>query len=75
ILFLARKFGFRVVEVPVRWGHVGGTRINPLLDGSRMFQEMLRIRWNSLSGKYHGASELPAARSVETVPGRPATRL
>jgi dolichyl-phosphate beta-glucosyltransferase len=75
ILFLARKFGFRVVEVPVRWGHVGGTRINPLLDGSRMFQEILRIRWNSISGKYHGASELCAAQPVETVPGRPATRL
>ena len=74
ILFLARKFGFRVVEVPVRWGHVGGTRINPLLDGSRMFQEILRIRWNSISGKYSGAAELSAA-AVETVPGRPATRL
>ncbi|MGC2708522.1 MAG: dolichyl-phosphate beta-glucosyltransferase [Candidatus Sulfotelmatobacter sp.] len=75
ILFLARKLGFQVVEVPVRWGHVGGTRINPLLDGSRMFQEMLRIRWNSLSGKYNGASERPAARPVETMPGRPAGRL
>jgi dolichyl-phosphate beta-glucosyltransferase len=75
ILFLARRLGFRVVEVPVRWGHVGGTRINPLLDGSRMFQEMLRIRWNSIVGKYHSASELHAAQPVETIPGRPATRL
>ncbi len=52
ILFLARKFKFKVKEVPVAWGHSGDTRINPLIDGSRMFQEMLRIRWNDLTGKY-----------------------
>lgn len=53
ILFLARKFGFKVQEVPVFWGHSGGTRINPLVDGSRMFMDMLRIRWNDGTGKYN----------------------
>ena len=79
ILFLARKFGFRVVEVPVRWGHVGGTRINPLIDGARMFQEMLRIRWNDLSGKYDGVStvspQVVAAQPAKTISGGPAPRL
>lgn len=56
ILFLARKAGFKVVEIPVAWGHSGGTRINPLIDGSRMFFEMLRIRWYSLTGKYNGSA-------------------
>lgn len=55
ILFLARKMGFRVKEVPVLWGHSGGTRINPLVDGFRMFTEMLRIRWYSMTGKYNEA--------------------
>ncbi|HZQ96765.1 MAG TPA: dolichyl-phosphate beta-glucosyltransferase [Candidatus Sulfotelmatobacter sp.] len=59
ILFLARKLGFKVKEVPVLWGHSGGTRIHPLVDGSRMFTEMLRVRWYSLTGKYDGA--VPAA--------------
>ncbi len=73
ILFLARKFGFRVVEVPVRWGHVGGTRINPLVDGARMFQEMLRIRWNSMAGKYSGSrssatAALPTAAAAAAQP-------
>jgi dolichyl-phosphate beta-glucosyltransferase len=68
ILFLARKFGFRVVEVPVCWGHSGDTRIHPLADGARMFWEMLRIRWYDLTGKYDGASS-PAARPVKTLPG------
>jgi dolichyl-phosphate beta-glucosyltransferase len=70
ILFLARKFGLRVDEVPVHWGHVGGTRINPLVDGARMFQEMLRIRWNDVEGKYDGGLAV-AAQPVKTLPGRP----
>jgi hypothetical protein len=52
ILFLARKLGFKALEVPVAWGHSDGTRINPLVDGSRRFIEMLRIRWYDLQGKY-----------------------
>ena len=71
ILFLAHKFGFRVEEVPVRWGHSGDTRIHPVLDGARMFQEMLRIRWYDLTGKYDGGSAV-AAQPVKTLPGRPA---
>jgi dolichyl-phosphate beta-glucosyltransferase len=53
ILFLAHKLGYRIVEVPVRWGHDTRTRINPIVDGSRMVSEMLLIRWNSITGKYN----------------------
>jgi dolichyl-phosphate beta-glucosyltransferase len=56
ILFLANKFGFRVEEVPVKWGHSEGTRLNPVADGARMFQEMMLIRCNDLTGKYDVAS-------------------
>src|ERR1700752_3815374 len=65
ILFLARKRGFKVKEVPVAWGHSGGARINPLGDGSRMFLEMLRIRWYSMTGKYNG-TEQPAPEHAKT---------
>ena len=68
ILFLARKFGFKVQEVPVAWGHSGGTRINPLIDGSRMFLEMLHIRWNDLTGKYDGGSPT-GVPATKTLPG------
>jgi dolichyl-phosphate beta-glucosyltransferase len=67
ILFLARKFGFQVKEVPVAWGHSGETRIHPLIDGARMFQEMLRIRWYSLTGKY-GSYSRPVTRTSESIP-------
>jgi glycosyltransferase involved in cell wall biosynthesis len=69
ILFLARKLGYRVREVSVAWGHSGGTRINPLIDGSRMFTEMLRIRWYDLTGKYT-SGPTPAARAAGTLPGK-----
>ena len=52
LLYLATRFGFRVAEVPVAWAHSEGTRISPLRDGLRMFGEMVKIRWNALTGKY-----------------------
>jgi glycosyltransferase involved in cell wall biosynthesis len=52
ILFLARRFRLRVAEVAVSWADVGGTRISPLRDGLRMVGEVLKIRWNALSGRY-----------------------
>jgi dolichyl-phosphate beta-glucosyltransferase len=52
MLFIARKFGYRIDEIPVRWGHKQGSSVHPLLDGLRMFQELLRIRWNEITGRY-----------------------
>jgi dolichyl-phosphate beta-glucosyltransferase len=56
ILFLARKFGLKVQEIPVKWAHREGTRIDPLRDGLRMFVEILKIRWYSFTGKYDAGS-------------------
>jgi len=52
LLFLARKSGLAVEEVPVVWSHSAGTRISPLKDGMRMFFEVLAILWNAVTGKY-----------------------
>jgi glycosyltransferase involved in cell wall biosynthesis len=57
LLFLARKLGYRVVEVPVAWGHSEGTRISPIRDGAKMVWEVFTIRWNALTGKYERAPE------------------
>jgi len=56
ILFLANKFGLKTAEVPVEWAHDERSKINPLVDGPRMFTEMLRVRWYDLSGKYDQAA-------------------
>jgi dolichyl-phosphate beta-glucosyltransferase len=52
LLYLSRKSGFKVVEVPVAWAHAEGTRISPLRDGMKMFGEILKVRWNAVTGKY-----------------------
>jgi dolichyl-phosphate beta-glucosyltransferase len=59
LLYLARKFDFKVAEVPVVWVHRDGTRLNPLRDGFRSLGEMCRIRWNSWSGKYAAVQRQP----------------
>jgi glycosyltransferase involved in cell wall biosynthesis len=61
ILFLAEKFGFNVAEVPVEWAHDDRSKINPVVDGFKMFTEMLRVRWADLSGKYDRGVTMYAA--------------
>ncbi|HKR31765.1 MAG TPA: dolichyl-phosphate beta-glucosyltransferase, partial [Terriglobales bacterium] len=39
ILFLARRYGLRVAEVPVSWAHDHRSKISPLRDGTRMLGE------------------------------------
>ena len=55
ILYIARKRGFVVREVPVTWGHDERTRISYLRDGLQMLKELLVVRWNSLTGAYRKA--------------------
>jgi dolichyl-phosphate beta-glucosyltransferase len=55
ILFLAKRQGFRVAEVPVRWSHDSATKVNVAADGIRMFLELLLIRWNAVRGFYPSA--------------------
>jgi len=52
ILFIALKRGFRVVEVPVSWGHDERTRMSYLRDGAQMLKDIATIRWNAMRGRY-----------------------
>ena len=52
ILYIARKWGLRIREIPVRWNHVEGTTVRFLKDSVRMFLDLARIRWNDMRGKY-----------------------
>jgi glycosyltransferase involved in cell wall biosynthesis len=52
ILFIARKLGYKIREVPVTWGHDERSRISYLKDGTKMLEEMAYIRVNSLIGRY-----------------------
>ena len=63
ILFIARKLKYKIVEVPVTWGHDERTRISYLRDGFHMLREMAVIRWNALLGRYNGPVR-PIARPM-----------
>lgn len=52
LLFLSQKYGLHIAEVPVEWAHDDRSKINPVVDGFKMFTEMLRIRWADITGKY-----------------------
>jgi dolichyl-phosphate beta-glucosyltransferase len=45
LLFLAQKLGFKIKEEPVRWANSPATKVNPVTDATRMFIDLLRIRW------------------------------
>ncbi len=51
ILYIAKKHGYRVLEVPVRWFNVEGTKVS-LWNGVAAFADPLRVRWNDLKGLY-----------------------
>jgi glycosyltransferase involved in cell wall biosynthesis len=55
ILFIARKLGYDIREVPVTWGHDERSRMSYLKDGMKMLEEMAIIRGNSVAGRYDEA--------------------
>jgi dolichyl-phosphate beta-glucosyltransferase len=52
LLFLAKRNGLKIREIPVRWSHAEGSKVKVLRDGIRMFFDLVRIRWNALIGRY-----------------------
>jgi len=52
LLFIAKKMGYKIKELPIIWHHVATTRVNPLKDSLRMFRDVVKIRLNDLRGIY-----------------------
>ncbi|HUG80533.1 MAG TPA: dolichyl-phosphate beta-glucosyltransferase [Bryobacterales bacterium] len=51
VLYLARRLGYQVAEVPVRWNHCEGTKVR-MFSGADAFLDILRVRKNDWTGKY-----------------------
>ena len=51
ILYIARKLNYKIVEVPVRWNHVDGSKVG-MAQGIDGFVDVLRVLKNSASGRY-----------------------
>jgi glycosyltransferase involved in cell wall biosynthesis len=50
-LLIAHIHGFKVVEVPVRWDNVEGTKVSAL-SGARAFWDLAVVRWHQVCGRY-----------------------
>jgi dolichyl-phosphate beta-glucosyltransferase len=45
ILYLARRFRYPTVEVPIRWINNEESKVSPVKDSLRVFRDVLTIRW------------------------------
>lgn len=61
-LYIARKLGYSILEVPVIWNNVEGTTVS-LMSGMNGYADVLRVRFNDMRGRYGTRS---AARSGDT---------
>ena len=52
ILYLARRFEYRVREIPVTWRHREDSRVSPLVAPFQMMGELIQIRLNEMRGLY-----------------------
>ena len=51
VLALARKFGFKINEVPVTWSNDPNSKVN-ILAYPQVLLQTLKVRWNLLTNKY-----------------------
>ena len=52
LLYLAKKYGFKIKEVGVEWNYVDTERVQVIKDAAAAIYDMFRIRINDLKGKY-----------------------
>jgi dolichyl-phosphate beta-glucosyltransferase len=44
-LYLARKLGYEIAEVPIRWSDKAGSKVNMVRDGIKAARDLVAIRW------------------------------
>lgn len=52
VLFIARRRGYRMAEVPITWRYDPSSRVHPIRDTVSMVRELLSLRWYALCGRY-----------------------
>lgn len=55
ILYLANKFGYRIVEVPIAWVDAPGSKLDPTKEAQRFLRDLVKIKLNDLKGIYANA--------------------
>ncbi|MCL5999838.1 MAG: glycosyltransferase family 2 protein [Chloroflexi bacterium] len=52
VLYIARRRGYRIVEVPIQWYYRPNSRVSPISDSLKMIREVWRVRQNGRAGIY-----------------------
>lgn len=52
VLYIAKKLGYKIKEVPVEWHYVETRRVNPLRDSIEGLRDMIKLRGNDIKGFY-----------------------
>jgi dolichyl-phosphate beta-glucosyltransferase len=52
LLYIARRHGYRIVEIPIHWYHFSDSKVNALRDALRMIRDIFRIHANARRGIY-----------------------
>jgi dolichyl-phosphate beta-glucosyltransferase len=58
LLYEAHRAGLRIREIPVRWNHCDGSKVNMLRDGLRMLRDIYTVRLRGVGGSYDRAIQL-----------------
>jgi dolichyl-phosphate beta-glucosyltransferase len=53
VLYIAKKRGYKIVEVPIDWYAQPESKVHPVKDTLRMFQDILTVRRNDRQGLYN----------------------
>lgn len=53
ILYIAQHYGFTIVEVPIQWYYIPGSRVRLIRDSINMLIDLFRIRRNWRQGRYN----------------------
>jgi len=52
VLYVARKLGYKIAEVPVDWHHKEGTKVDPIKDSIEGLRGLILVRLNAIQNKY-----------------------
>lgn len=73
ILFLARKYRYKITEVPIHWYYNADSRVSPLRDTWAMFWDVVKIRFKYLQGTYVSSERLPQSSAQTPINNQHAT--
>ncbi len=69
VLFLARKYGFRIQRIPVSMSHRHASKVRLVADSARMLADVLRVRYWNRAQAYRSPRRCPVclSREVSTI--------